>query len=146
MQHQIYHSNYSPILYNKIAIFDPKWIIENRIAHCDQTNRIIVDGLNLIDIMSRLVQLNGHVVAESYWNDKWHYLDADAIGFSQVVTNSNNEIPSVLEIMDNPNLVDGVRYYEEEIARACLSKVTFGPASRVFKRAREEYVLWMELL
>src|SRR5687768_5107864 len=45
LQERIVHPANPPIHDNGLAIFDPLWILENRIAHCGQTNRLVVDGL-----------------------------------------------------------------------------------------------------
>lgn len=134
LQNQIYNSKYTPRLTNKQAVYDPKWLIENRIGACGQTNRIVVDGLSLINIESRVVQVKDHVVAEAYWNGEWHYLDADAMDFGRVVIDVDGTIPSVLEIMMKPELIDGTSYNYESQVRSLLNNAAAFPASQVFKR------------
>lgn len=105
LQNHFAHPQKPPIYENGIAIYDPVWLIENQLAHCGQVNRLVVDGLNLIGIKSRLIQLNNHVAAEAYFDGKWRFLDADILSFGEFVM-KDGEIVSTMEIVNNPELLN----------------------------------------
>ena len=58
-----------------IMITHPIKTLELRYAHCGQHARILVDGLKVLGVKSRVVQLNDHVVAEYYQDDNWIMID-----------------------------------------------------------------------
>lgn len=60
----------------KQMITHPIKLIEIGFAQCGQHARLIVDGLVVLGVKSRIVQLNGHVVAEYFdENKKWIMVD-----------------------------------------------------------------------
>ena len=60
----------------KQMIMHPIKLIEIGFAKCGQHARLIVDGLIVLGVKSRVVQLNGHVVAEYFdENKKWIMVD-----------------------------------------------------------------------
>jgi Transglutaminase-like superfamily len=107
LQNYFAHPRWAPKDNKGTAIFDPMWLLKHRIAHCGQVNRLLVDGLSAIGTKARLIQLNGHVAAEVYYDESWHFLDADVPGFGQVIRN-NGRIPSAVEIANDISLADQI--------------------------------------
>lgn len=44
---------------------------------CGQVNRILCDLINSVEATAHVVQLNGHVISEFYYDYDWHCFDAD---------------------------------------------------------------------
>jgi hypothetical protein len=109
IQDRFVHPKFAPTHDNGQAIYDPYWLLVNRVAHCGQANRLIVDGLRSAGIDARLVQLKAHVAAEAWINDAWRFLDADWLNLGQFVRYQDGSLPSALEIHQNPSLLVGVR-------------------------------------
>ena len=106
LQRHIAHPKWPPMHDAATMVLDPVWIIENRIAHCGQTNRVLVAGLKLAGIEARLIQLAAHVAAEAYWDGAWHYLDADWLHDGETVRWEDGVIPSAEEIAGNLHWLD----------------------------------------
>ena len=113
LQDRIVHSKYPPMLDNGHCLYCPYWILKNRVGHCGQTNRVIVDGLNAAGFEARVVQLEGHVAAEVLLDGNWRFLDADCLDLGQFIRHADGTIPSAKEIHENPKLIDGVIPYLE---------------------------------
>ncbi len=109
LQDRIIHPKYPPIFENGQAIYDPYWILKNQLAHCGQTNRVVVDGLSAAGYKTRVVQLKGHVGAEVWFDSSWHFLDADWLNLGQFVRRRGGGIPSAEEIYLNPKLLLGLK-------------------------------------
>lgn len=109
----IYHPLYAPIDENGTAVYDPIWVLSNRLGHCGQTNRVLVDMLAAVGYQARLVQLTGHVAAEVYYEGDWHYLDADALAAGDEIRDANGDIPSAAEIAADLTLVAHIDAYSE---------------------------------
>jgi hypothetical protein len=117
VQDRVFHSVFPPIDEDGTAIYDPVWVLKNRIGHCGQTNRLLVDGLNRIGIRTRLIQLADHVAAETFFDGGWHFIDADVVDFHQVVRDNKGAIPSAREITADPDLLSSVTQLAELAAR-----------------------------
>jgi hypothetical protein len=98
----------APLLENGMAIFDPYWILKNRMGHCGQINRVVVDGLAAMGFKTRVVQLVNHVAAEVWLDGAWRFLDADGLSFGQFVKHKDGTFASAEEIYKNPKLLDGL--------------------------------------
>jgi hypothetical protein len=109
LQDRIAHPKDPPIFENGQAIYDPLWLLKNRIAHCGQTNRLVVDGLEAAGFKTRVVQLKAHVAAEVWLDGGWRFLDADWLNLGQFVRNRDGALVSALEIHNNPLLLEGLR-------------------------------------
>jgi len=96
------------LLENGQAIYDPYWILKNQIAHCGQTNRLLVDGLNVAGFTARVVQLKAHVAAEVWLDGAWRFLDADWLNLGQFVRNEDGSLPSAEQIHKTPKLLNGL--------------------------------------
>jgi hypothetical protein len=113
IQDQIYHPFSTPVDENGTAIYDPLWILDHRVGQCGQTNRVLVDAFEAAGFEARLIQLNGHVAAEVYFDKAWHYVDADGLSFHRMIKDEGGRIPSALEIYERPQLVSGLISNEE---------------------------------
>lgn len=102
---------YTPIMSNGQMISDPYWILKHRLGQCGQINRVVVDGLAAAGYTARLVQLDGHVAAEGFFDGRWHFLDADILSFGEIVHTPTGEIPSAEKIYENPKLLNSVHPY-----------------------------------
>jgi hypothetical protein len=111
LQHKIVHPKKAPKLENGQAIYDPIWILVNKLAHCGQVNRLILDGLMTQGFNGRLVQLKGHVIAEVYFKNKYMALDADLLEFGGFFYKKNFEIASSLEIFNNQSILNNLKDY-----------------------------------
>ena len=101
LQYKIAHPIKPPLVKNGMAIFDPIWLLENKIGQCGQTNRLVLDGIETLGIKGRLVQLDGHVIAEAYLNNDFLALDADALNNGNYFYDSNGNILSAIDIHSN---------------------------------------------
>lgn len=115
LQDKIVHPKSAPLLSNGQAIYDPIWILENKVAHCGQTNRLVIDGLETQGIEGRIVQLSNHVIAEVFVDGKFIALDADMLDYGRFFSGKNSRIPSAYEIYMNPELLNKLKgkVYEE---------------------------------
>jgi transglutaminase-like putative cysteine protease len=109
LQDRIAHPLNAPLMENGQAIYDPLWILENRIAHCGQTNRLVVDGLSAAGFRARVVQLKAHVAAEVWIDGSWRFLDADWLNLGQFVQQKDKTIPSALDIFNDRKLLKGLQ-------------------------------------
>ena len=98
------------MLNNGQAIYDPYWILKNRLGQCGQANRTVVDGLDAVGFKGRLVQLEGHVVAEVWLNGAWRILDAFLSDLGNYARYEEGTIASAEEIYRNPKLVARGRF------------------------------------
>ena len=113
LQNHMAHSVKPPLDTEGQAVYDPIWLLRNRVAHCGQTNRVLVDGLDAIGYKTRLVQFVGHVGAEVNFGDGWHYIDADIFDFGTFVRKQDGSLASGAEITANPDLIDTINPLEE---------------------------------
>lgn len=109
LQDRLAHPKTAPLHDNGQAIYDPLWILLNRVAHCGQTNRVLVDGLSAAGFEARVVQLKAHVAAEVWIDRAWRFLDADWLNLGQLVRRPDGTLPSAEEIHANPSLLDSVK-------------------------------------
>ncbi len=109
LQYKIVHPEKPPLLENGQMVYDPIWMLENKVAHCGQTNRLILDGLETIGIKGRVVQLSNHVIAEAYLDGKPLALDADLLDKGNFFYDSNNNILSAYKIHKDLSLLNNLR-------------------------------------
>ncbi|MEO1250239.1 MAG: transglutaminase-like domain-containing protein [Pseudomonadota bacterium] len=135
LQDRVAHPRTCPLLENGQAIYDPLWILENRLGQCGQTNRVVVDGLLAAEFEARVVQLNRHVAAEVWLDGQWRYLDANWLNLGQFVRKADGSWPSAAEIHANPALVANMRPGTEY---ALYAADVLGGAQGSYARAFEE--------
>jgi hypothetical protein len=68
---------------------------------CDDVSAALVNLAKLAGLNARVVSLNGHVVAEIYYDQSWHMFDAD---MDNVYFNEDKSICSVHQLENNPRL------------------------------------------
>ena len=90
----------TPVDNNNQMIFHPIKLLELRHARCGQHARILVDGLKFLDVKSRVVQLNGHLVAE-YLNEKKSWIMIDLTYYPKNKINYENKNMSLDLILSN---------------------------------------------
>ncbi len=109
LQESSYHNPYlQPIYQDKTMVYDPLVLLELNEMRCGQVARIAVDIFKSVGYDARLVQLGGHVIAEVFYDDSWHYFDADVFGNGMSVIVEDGKIPSVVELSANPYLIDSL--------------------------------------
>ena len=113
LQNHMAHSVKPPLDTDGQAVYDPIWLLRSRVAHCGQTNRVLVDGLDAVGYKTRLVQFVGHVGAEVYFGGGWRYIDADIFDFGTFVRKEDGSLASGEEITANPELIDVINPLEE---------------------------------
>ena len=113
LQNHMVHSVKPPLDTEGQAVYDPIWLLKNRVAHCGQTNRILVDGLDAVGFKTRLVQFVAHVGAEVHYDGGWRYIDADIFDFGTLVRKSDGSLASGAEITAMPELIDTIQPFEE---------------------------------
>ena len=82
--------NLTPVDNDNQMIFHPIKLLELRHAWCGQHARILVDGFKFLDVKSRVVQLNGHLVAE-YLNEKKSWIMIDLTHYPKNKSNYENK-------------------------------------------------------
>lgn len=99
-----YH--YYPVLY------EPEYaILENPVQYfnswgygfCSDSAMVLAQLAELAGIRSRVVYLKEHVVAEVFYEGRWHMLDADRKNYYR---NVGGDIASVQDILDEPRLLE----------------------------------------
>ena len=69
---------------------------------CDKQAIVLNKLWKELGYKARLWGLNGHIVPEVYFNNKWHMMDP---AYSIYYLNNNSEIASVQELSENPDLI-----------------------------------------
>jgi hypothetical protein len=111
LQKRFYHSCFAPIDEYGQAIYHPIWLLKNRGVHCGQAARVAVDGLIMNGIQSRVVQINGHVLAEALINGKYRLIDPDVLNVGEFIADNSGELVSVQDIFNKVDLVSSVVGY-----------------------------------
>jgi hypothetical protein len=102
-----------PVYSDRTMVQDPLVLLELGEMYCGQVSRLAVDLFDSAGYQGRVVQLNGHAVAEIYYDMKWHYFDADVFGNGDTVYCRNGSIPSLAELSRTPYLIDSLPSYWE---------------------------------
>lgn len=107
------HNLLQPTWPDRTGVFDPLVLLELGEMRCGQVNRLAVDLFAAAGFDGRLVQVASHVGAEVYYDDKWHYFDATFGGNGECVRNAAGDIPSVAELSERPERIDGLTVHWE---------------------------------
>lgn len=99
-----FHNSIQPLQEDSRMVVDPLILLELGEMSCGQVARVACDLFSAGGYPSRLVQAGGHVLAEVYYDQGWHYLDADANVISPAMV--DGRIPSMVELSQTPGLVD----------------------------------------
>jgi hypothetical protein len=70
-------------------------------AFCSQAAQAFVDVAANCGLRARLVGLDGHVIAEAYYDETWHAYDPD---YGVIPQGANGAVASVRELVENPEL------------------------------------------
>lgn len=71
-------------------------------ALCSEVSHTLVSLAEMEGVQARLMYLNGHVVAEAYYDESWHMYDAD---FEVVAPGKDGSIMSVAQLESSPETV-----------------------------------------
>ncbi|MGH8643580.1 MAG: hypothetical protein ACREX4_03610, partial [Gammaproteobacteria bacterium] len=89
-------------------VSDPLVLLELGEMRCSQVARVAADIYSAAGYPARLVQLGGHVIAEIFFEGRWHYFDADLFGGGQTISGEDGTIPSVKDLSMRPDTIDGL--------------------------------------
>ena len=113
LQKSAVHVHYTPIYKeNGQAVYDPLVLLKIHLMQYGQVNRVAADLFSAAGYKTRILQLNGHVIAEIKYSGDWHYFDADMFRNKQVVL-LNGKIPSIDELSYHPQMLDKFQYYPQ---------------------------------
>lgn len=101
----VHPDNINVIDENKEMLVDPVLLLETHMMQCGQIARLFCDIMSTGGAETRLVQLGGHVVAEVFYDGKYHFFDADLFNDGSFFC-KNGEIPSVNQLSLKPELLD----------------------------------------
>jgi hypothetical protein len=104
----IHNGILQPMYPNGTMVTDPLVLLQLGEMRCGQVARVAVDLFSAVGYQARLVQLGGHVIAEIYYGQNWHYFDADLFGGGECVFNPDGSIPSVVQLSQSPYLIDSL--------------------------------------
>ncbi len=96
-----------PMYEDKTMVTHPIVLLLLGEARCGHVARLIVDIALANGYEARLVQLAAHLVAEVKYQNKWHWIDADA-DFPESVIEGFLDIPSVEDLSHSPYLLDNL--------------------------------------
>ena len=91
-------------------IYDPLTLLDLHFMMCGNVNRLGCDLWSSVGGNSRVCQLGGHVIAELFYDDDFHYFDADETIGKPVIVNDN--VPSLSQLA-NGCLIDRNNYVPE---------------------------------
>jgi hypothetical protein len=95
-----YNYDYTHILQDHV---DPISLVTFPYFMCGEKAGVIVNLAKIAGFNARSVELDGHVVAEIYFDKTWHMFDADE---NCIFRNTMGQIASVEELHKNPQLVN----------------------------------------
>ncbi|MBL8826508.1 MAG: hypothetical protein JNM18_05945, partial [Planctomycetaceae bacterium] len=101
-----------PMHPDKQAVFDPLILLELGEMRCGAVARVGADLFAAAGYRVRLVQAVAHVSTEIYYENDWHWFEADLGGGGQVVLVAGR-IPSVESLAKTPFAIDRLPVYAE---------------------------------
>lgn len=102
-----------PMWQDRLCVYDPLILLELGEQRCGQTARVAVDLFLAAGYRARLVQVSTHVTAEVYYDGDWHLLEVGLFGNGVVPRANDGSIPSVVELSDDPGLLDALPHGQE---------------------------------
>ncbi len=100
-------------------VHDPLVLLEIGFMRCGQVNRLGADIFSAAGYKTRIVGLKSHTIAEIFYDNSWHYFDADTGSNGICIFDSRTEnIPSVKEINESKRLqeqLDCLNIYSEYV-------------------------------
>jgi hypothetical protein len=97
-----------PVYRDGSTVWDPLVLLELGETMQGGMARLAVDLFDSVGYQARLVQLGQHVIAEIYYDQKWHYFDAALFNNGDTLFNPDGAIPSVVELSRNPYWIDSL--------------------------------------
>lgn len=114
VQRASFHSGWmQPVYEDGSAVSDPLVLLELGLMRCGHVARLAIDLFDAAGYRGRLVQLGGHIIAEIFYDDDWHYLDADVFAGGAIARDADGSIPSITELSLEPDLLDALPSYTE---------------------------------
>jgi len=123
LQKASYHNIFPPIDPSGSSVNDPLVVLELGEMWCADVARVAVDLFSSAGYKGRIVQLSEHQVAEIFYDNDWHYFDADVFSGGDILFMPDGTIPSVDELSryDNKIKLDSMpTYYEANIINSCF--------------------------
>jgi hypothetical protein len=112
LQDVAYHNYWvQPMRRDRTEVFDPLVLLELNEMRCGHVARLAVDLFRAGGYRARLVQVGAHVLAEVYYDQRWHYVDADIFKAGQVVLDRAGNVPSLQELATMPEELDRLSAY-----------------------------------
>jgi hypothetical protein len=108
-----FHNAVIPLHPDRTMVMDPLVTLHLGEMGCGYVSRLAVDLFDSGGIKGHLVQLGGHVIAEFYYDNGWHYFDGDIFGNGETVVTKDGTIPSVAELSREPYRIDALSHYRE---------------------------------
>ncbi len=108
-----FYNAIQPMWPDRTPVFDPLICLELAEQRCGHSARVAASLLDAGGYETRIVQLGGHLIAEVFYDDDWHYLDATSFGGRWTVTDADGSIPSVHELGHRPFAIDAGPSYVE---------------------------------
>jgi hypothetical protein len=145
LQKSSFHNHFPPLYPSGEEVDDPLLCLALSEMWCSNVAMLAIDLFSAAGYPGRLIQLSGHQIAEIFYDNKWHYFDADLFSGGHVVTLSDGHIPSVEELSqgDNYKLLDQFPTYAEKwIMRSCrglyIGSGTYGASYAYFSQKSYE--------
>ncbi len=128
LQKSSYHNYFPPINSTGRSVYDPLVYLELGEMWCGDVAHLAIDLFASAGYPGRVVQLGNHQIAEIYYDNDWHYFDADLFSGGDIVLMPDGSIPSVDELSRlESNPLDSLpTYYEQLIVRSCFDKKADG--------------------
>jgi hypothetical protein len=117
-----FHNLIQPTTPDGQPVYDPLVLLELGEMRCGHVNRVAADLFRANGMPARLVQVACHVLAEVYYEDAWHYFDADIFGNGETARLADGRIPSVAELARCPELIDRLASYWEPDHRNAIPR------------------------
>ena len=135
-QSVIHNSIIQPTYTDGTPAFDPLVLLELGEMQCGFVARLAVDLFAAAGYQGRVVQLTAHQIAEIYYDNSWHYFDADLFGNGASVFNPDGSVPSVEQLSQDPFLIDSLpSYWEPDPYNQVAANSCSQPSYYYFSRA-----------
>jgi len=108
-----FHNRIQPLWPDGRGVYDPLVCLELGEHRCGQTARIVVALFDAAGYPARLAQFGGHVAGEVFYDDDWHYVDANLFGADHTCFDADGTIPSYVELSREPFAIDAMPSYLE---------------------------------
>jgi hypothetical protein len=118
-----FHNLIQPTTPDGQPVYDPLVLLELGEMRCGHANRVAADLFCANGMPARLVQVAYHVLAEVWYDDAWHYFDADIFGNGETVRLADGRVPSVAELARRPELIDRLTAFWEPDHRNAVPAV-----------------------